>query len=58
MEDLQNEANPFIMISQAQAEIWAKTLQNIFNHMLGLMIILETIRSQGKAHKWEKVKVK
>ena len=35
MEDLQNEANPFIIISQTK--IWTKTVQNIFNHMLGLM---------------------
>ena len=35
MADLQNEANPFIMISQTQ--IWTKPVQNIFNHRLGLI---------------------
>ena len=35
MEDLQNEANPFIIISQTK--IWTKPVQNIFNHMLGLI---------------------
>ena len=38
MEDLQNEANPFIMISQTK--IWTKTVQHIFNHMLGLLVCI------------------
>ena len=36
MDDLQNEANPFIIISQTK--IWTKTVQNIFNHTLGLFL--------------------
>ena len=34
MDHLQNEANPFIIIFQTK--IWTNTVQNIFNHMLGL----------------------
>ena len=42
MEDLQNKANPFIIISQTK--ICTKTVQNISNHMLGLV----QIRSSSK----------
>ena len=40
MDDLQHEANPFIIISQTK--IWTKTVQNIFNHMLGLTVTSST----------------
>ena len=43
MDGLQNEANPFIKISQTQ--IWTKTVQNIFYQMLGLIMIIIVIHS-------------
>ena len=48
MEDLQNEANPFIIISQTK--IWTKPVQNIFNHMLELISPHNILSAIGTPH--------